>query len=374
MPTDASPPIKVLLVTARADLGGGPRHVLDLINAFAKNEVQFFMASPEQEPFAPLFRERCAGFVTIPSRQFSLSAFVQLYQFIERERINLIHSHGRGAGLYSRLLGVITGRPALHSFHGIHTEASLSGRVKLLLDQVLAFFPFQAIFSSPQEHQRAKDHHVIRSQPFTVIFNAVDLTRFSVAKQPRSNSIKRVGVFLRDDPAKGPDLWLQLVTEALKDPSLASKVVFSCAGIRATELSRFGPIPEVLELAGPLKNPVPWLEGLDLLVSTSRSEGLPLGVLEAMAAQVPCLLSKITGHQMFFDHGVATAFDSSDPAAFVSGINEVLNRGAEVEARAKTAHQWVSEDFSLSVFHERLLELYEKAPCSRSPIETYPKR
>lgn len=351
--------VKVLLITARADLGGGPRHVLDLLRAFQPDETRFFVAAPEQKPFAPMFREHCERFVEIPARRFSLPAFLELARLVRANDVDLIHSHGRGAGLYSRLLGIVTGRPVAHSYHGVHTATGPVGRLKLLIDQALAYLPFYAIFSSDFERARAVRHHVVRGE-LTVVPNAVDLSRFSREEtQARSTASPRIGVFLRDDHVKGPDLWLRLIDSARSLPEFRD-AVFTCAGISAEELARHGRVPEELEIAGPLDNPVPWLESLSVLVSTSRSEGLPLGVLEAMAARVPCLLSDITGHEIFFQQGFAVRLDASSPESFTAALNAMLADRDQLRARATKARHWLEEEFSLTTFKERLLAVYRE--------------
>jgi glycosyltransferase involved in cell wall biosynthesis len=351
----------VLLITARADLGGGPRHVLDLIRAFTPSEAEFSMAAPDQDPFAPQFRELCRDFLEIPARQFSFSAFWRLHRFIRSSQVDLIHSHGRGAGLYSRLLGLTTRHPVLHTFHGVHSAPGMGGRIKLLIDQALALLPFHGIFASPAELDRARTHRVIRGQAFSIIPNAVDLSRFPNEPRQRTGPLQRVGAFLRDDPAKGPDLWLKLVRSAQQDANL-SGVTFTCAGITRDDLSKHGEIPEGLEIMGPLKDPVEWLLNLDAFVSTSRSEGLPLGVLEAMAAGVPCLLSDIPAHQMFFDRGVAVGFDASDSSHFSSSLGILLSKKYAV-LQVEAAHQWVKREFSLLSFKKRLASTFKLYPA-----------
>ena len=50
---------------------------------------------------------------------------------------------------------------------------------------------------------------------------------------------------------------------------------------------------------GRTDKPIHFLKQLDLYISFSRMEGMPLSVLEAMACELPLFLSKVEGHGAF---------------------------------------------------------------------------
>ena len=139
-------PPRILLITARADHGGGPRHILDLLKSFRAPHFVFFIAAPNQEPYFPQFKNLSHGTLEIPPRSFSVLTLFKLLRFVRLHEVNVVHSHGRGAGLYSRILALLfyfQQRPTrvLHTFHGIHREKSFKGRLKTCLDCLLAFAP-----------------------------------------------------------------------------------------------------------------------------------------------------------------------------------------------------------------------------------------
>lgn len=363
MPTDPKAEqksLRVLLITARADHGGGPRHILDLLRAFQpasdSKEIEFHMAAPDQEPYAPQFRELTKSFLEIPPRSFSLSAFFRLRRLLRKARIDVIHSHGRGAGVYSRLLGFVTGVRVLHTFHGIHRDPSLLGRVKLFLDRVFAFFSFTPVFVSENEKREALEFGCVR--PGTtghVIENAVDLSRFTSRTQtPLEDTTRppKFGAFTRADLAKGPDLLLQLVNHASAEGSWA------CAGITKEEIATFGKVPAHLTIEGKVREPAQWLQSLDVFVSTARNEGLPLGVLEAMAAGCLCVLSDIPAHKDFEKQGAAVLFNTKDPNSFIDAWTKLKADKPQQSAQLIAAKNLMREKHSLETFREKLTTVY----------------
>ncbi len=121
--------LSILHITSRSDYGGGPEHIRQLIKRLSPS-FNFFVACPEDGQYHSAF-ETYARCVPIPERKFSLSRLYALYRFIGDNGIDIIHSHGKGAGAYSRPLGLMTGRPVVHTFHGFHYgHLSALGRVQ----------------------------------------------------------------------------------------------------------------------------------------------------------------------------------------------------------------------------------------------------
>ena len=63
---------------------------------------------------------------------------------------------------------------------------------------------------------------------------------------------------------------------------------------------------------------VGWMQSLDVFVCTSRHEGHANGVLEALAAGVPCVLAQIPAHQDIAGAQAAILFEPEDTMAFRS--------------------------------------------------------
>lgn len=75
-------------------------------------------------------------------------------------------------------------------------------------------------------------------------------------------------------------------------------------------------------------NVVPWLQAADLFVSASRSEGMPLAVLEALSCGCPVLLSDIAPHREIVGcvecQGCARVFDARDEGAVSAALGTAL--------------------------------------------------
>lgn len=97
----------IIYVTARADYGGGPEHVLTLVKGL-RSRYRLFIACPKDRPYCDLYESLLepGKMFEIPHRRFSIIKLLQLAFFIRSRGIGIVHSHGKGAGIYSRLLKI----------------------------------------------------------------------------------------------------------------------------------------------------------------------------------------------------------------------------------------------------------------------------
>jgi len=107
----------ILIITSRADFGGGPEHIFQLINQLI-NGYNFFIACPKDFPYYERYSQLVGedNIFEIPHRKINVFSILKLSSFIGKNKIDLIHSHGKGAGIYSRLLFFLTGKPIVGHF------------------------------------------------------------------------------------------------------------------------------------------------------------------------------------------------------------------------------------------------------------------
>lgn len=316
--------LRILEISLRADRSGGPRHLLSLLRLFPK-DLDIIVCAPPNEDMSDDLRRHALALIPCPRRRFTLPTFYRLWRAIRHYDVDIIHSHGRGAGLYSRLLGAITGKPVVHTFHAVHVADGFVGRVKDLMDRSLRNLAEAYILVSPDELNAAKARAWLPARAFAeVIQNGVDIPPESLRRVPTNTPI--IGNIVRKDPVKGWDLMSRYLTNLLAKMPFRLEI----AGLKTED---FRLPPSLLPVAGNmgiLVDTNDLFRQIDLYVSTSRNEGLPLAVLEAMASGVPCLLSKVPGHIGLIEAGAAEGYELQNEAEFALKITNLL---ADPEAR-----------------------------------------
>lgn len=294
----------VLLVSVRADHGGGPRHVERLLRHLP-DDVEAHVACPNEPPYYDRFRQLTQGRVLeIPHRRFQLRSALNLAAHVRRHGIDVIHTHGKGAGPYGRLVSIWTGHPCLHTPHGMHVGeyGALSRRLYRLYENVSSHWVDRVICVSQEECAAARAEGLWPSTPSIVIPNGVEDVAQERTQLLRRTARQNLGIqegsvavvtVSRFDFAKN-------MQEAFRIAKAMPDLVFLWGGEGEDmeELKRRAEVEGVgnLRFLGSLDDPDSVLAASDIYLTTSRWEGLPFVVLEAMAMGVPVVASDVVGH------------------------------------------------------------------------------
>ena len=104
----------------------------------------------------------------------------------------------------------------------------------------------------------------------------------------------------------------------------------------------------------------------DVFVQPSRSEGLPLAVLEAMAQQIPLVATDVGGvGEAVKDGETGYLVPSEDPAALAAAVGRILASPDRGAALAAAANACVREEFSVEHMLARYRDLYGRNDRAR---------
>lgn len=361
---------RVLMITGRSDVGGGPEHLFQLAKGLG-DRADVHIAAPREGVYAKRFQNLVGTdqYVPIPHRQFSLRSCYRLSSYIRQHEIDVLHSHGKAAGTYGRLLSAVLRRRCVHTFHGIHVDDyGWAMRIAYRLYEATASLSTTtAIFVSPSERVHAEDASIRLFSSVVVVPNGVPVRDGSSlrTKSVRSRPF-RVLCSNRFNRQKNPELLLEIVRLAadrlsprdiefvvVGDGQLAASFDASvaCEGLdkyvqRSPFTRDFGTL----------------LEQSDAFLSTSRWEGLPLTILEAFAVGVPVVASDVVGNSDLVEHGTTgMLFDLDDPDGGISGLCQLADDALLREGVASAARALVAKCFSVEEMASRTLAVYESA-------------
>jgi glycosyltransferase involved in cell wall biosynthesis len=119
----------------------------------------------------------------------------------------------------------------------------------------------------------------------------------------------------------------------------------------------------------------PLMKRADVMVATGLFEGRPNGVLEAMACNLPLVVSDIPAHREILDKRSAWWVDPADPPALTEAVLEILENPADARQRAAAARSradgWSVPDVAAQ--YDRVYrEVLKNCGASRTPIAPRP--
>src|ERR1700731_2648597 len=172
-------PLRVLELLVSTELGGGPAHVRDLVNLLPPDEFQVTVGAPAGGPDTQGFSSSGSGFVDLPCDRLVPGLVRRVTRVIRERGIQIVHSHGKGAGVYGRLAARRAGIAAVHTFHGIHFRGHPIGLRSgyLALERWLTGTTQAIIHVSESQAREADDLGLAPPGRTHVIVNGIDIER-----------------------------------------------------------------------------------------------------------------------------------------------------------------------------------------------------
>ena len=309
--------IRILRFIARLNIGGPSIHVYLLTSGLDPEKFHSTLVtgriSPQEGDMGYLFKSSLEQPVIIEALQREISplmdikAFLQILRLLRRERPDIVHTHTAKAGTSARLAAIFYNRflngcaKTVHTFHG-HVFSGYFSRTKSLMfiwiERLIAR-KTDVIVAISQTQKTDLAHHfqIAPADKISVIPLGFDLAPFLTSSQRKgtfrksigeSEATLLVGIVGRLVPIKNHILFLDMA-EIFLEENIDTNVKFVVIGDG--------------ELAKPLKTHVEnrglqthvkfcgWRRDLpevyadlDILALTSKNEGTPVSIIEAMAA------------------------------------------------------------------------------------------
>jgi glycosyltransferase involved in cell wall biosynthesis len=162
---------------------------------------------------------------------------------------------------------------------------------------------------------------------------------------------------------KGLDVLLEAVKE-LTDLSIRLTIIGDGPERRDLEaLSSVGEMRSMVSWAGIVPDASRGMAAFDLLVISSRTEGTPMVLLEAMGASVPVVATAVGGipDVITADHGILVP--PEDPSALAAAIRSVYVDRTAAARRAEAARKRLTTEFSVDAWLDKYDRVYDSLPA-----------
>jgi glycosyltransferase involved in cell wall biosynthesis len=396
---------KVVRVIARLNVGGPAKHVLWLTHGLQNSPIETLLVAgtvPEGEEDMGYFADEMGitpHYIREMSREISLkdaTTVWKLFRLFRRERPDIIHTHtakagtvGRVAGFFYRWAtpGTLIGQPRkckfVHTYHG-HIFHSYYGPVKtrlfILIEKMLARLATDRLLvvSRQQQDEIGRVFGIGRNCQFQVVPLGLDLKVFDNAATRRqifrqelrlSDDVMMIGIVGRLTEIKDHDFFLRAVArfkQLAGDSRPAVKFVVIGDGSLRLDLERLATTLDLetdVIFAGNRRDAENFYPALDIVALTSKNEGTPLTLIEAMANARPVIATNVGGvvdllgeplptKLNYFECTRGISVTPGDIDGFAAGLHRLVE---DKELRMKVAQN--GNDFVRSNYaKERLLE------------------
>lgn len=365
MTSPESKNLDLLVITSALDIGGAEKHLIRIVTLAKKEgrKVAVLLLAGGGILQEELYRENIEQIVVQKKRGLR---FLKTLQSIKKVLISrkpdMLYSVLPVPNIYAALAGLLS-RPQKITW-GVRssslTTPSFSPQTIIvqLVEAMLSFVPNAIIFNSNRglsEH-RKRGFFVKRSH---VVHNGVNVREifFDQAERVATRAAMGIskekfviGTAARADYNKGPDLFLEIAEEIFRSHS---DIIFCVAGrdweplIQEKEFLKKKLDSKNIILFGEVLEIRKFLSVLDLFLLTSRSEGTPNALLEAMACQRPTVVTPVGDAQFVVGNLelVANRCDLKEIEALIQKI--YLKSERERHHIGEQSHRRIVEKFSI---------------------------
>jgi glycosyltransferase involved in cell wall biosynthesis len=361
----------VLHLIDTAGPGGAETVFAQLAHRMGERDTTTLTVIPREDWLSGHLRSLQIEPVILAARgSVNVSYLRQLLKVARGHRVRLIHTHLLGSAIYGALLGLITRTPVIAVLHGptdLRDLGKMAGLKRWLLAHACSVVV--AVSTSTRD---ALLTFGLAPDAITLIRNGVDTDFYSPGRATE----------LRAELGIGPEELLIGAVGNIRKPK-AYEVLLKAAALVLARLpachfaiigqgdaEQLAPLETLRDSMGiaqrchflGFRRSTPELyRNFDVFVSSSRSEGLSLAFLEAMATGLPVVATRSGGPQEVIEpdvNGVLVPIE--DPDSLAEALLRTL-QSPEFRTRVgAAARQRVVHSFSLEAVLRQYAGLYEK--------------
>ena len=353
--------MRVLHVIARLNVGGTARYITQLANELPKHGIETFVATgfvqgdEVEDPSA-----QSIDVIRIPALGRSINpikdhlARKQLEKIIEDVKPDIIHTHTFKAGYITRMKKQSI--PVVHTFHGhLLDDPEFSGfksKVIIAIEKRLAKRSAKLVTVGQIVGQELLQHNIGLKDQYLSIAPGVTALQIT----PRAEAMSNLGISDNGQPIIG---WIARMT-GVKNPMKALEVA------RAIPQAQFvmaggGDLLEDVRATAPSNvSVVGWAKAADLfgavdiILSTSENEGMPVALIEAQLAGKPVVATDVGSVLEVIADSETGLVTNKNPQTIIAAVNTLI-----LDTQNRTAMGTLATSRAQSLFSvERMINAH----------------
>lgn len=370
------------LIVGQLQLGGAERQLYELAVRLERERWRplVICLSEVEEPFGPRLRDRGIPVVIVPRSGHADPRRVRrLADTLIDHRIALSHSYLLAANAYTWAASWLAGRrPFVASSRTCIPAAGwLSNRIHRK-----AFRSAECVIANAR---RVKEftcrEYALEPSRVRVVPNGVDGAMFAADPASRIAVRRELGIaqdefvagtVARVSAEKNLDLLVDVAAAIAPDGAGPLRIVIAGEGPGLAALRErvaSGGLGRTIMLTGACHDVPRMLASFDVFVQTSSTEGLPNAVMEAMAAGLPVVATRVGGTEEVVQEGV-TGFliEPEEPRiveAIASRLHDLAQNRQTAAGLGSAARARIAAEFSMTRMVDETISVYEASMRGR---------
>ncbi len=350
--------MNILFLRSILDTYGASKMMFQLADGLIDKGYKIVFGSDNQDNFKAYLNTRGIRHYAIPLNPNKknvitfLVSLIKIAFIVKKEKINLIHSHHRWSSFISFFVSKVFRIPLITTYHGISQN---NRRLTLWGDRVISV------------SEDAKSHLIgyfkVNPGNIVVIHNGVKISDDFDNAEDTSNhfSETKIAYIARLSPEKDHKTLFQALKRVLKDfPSL--RVLLVGTGPLENELRDLAfniGISNNIDFIGEVDDINSILKRVDFIVLSSFTEGMPISILEALAAGKPVVATDVGDvGALVINNKTGYLVPPKNPKKLADAIYLMLSNKEKAKEMGKNGRMLIKENFGIDKMVEQTENLY----------------
>jgi glycosyltransferase involved in cell wall biosynthesis len=324
-------------------------------------------ANPNLQLHEAAGREGIESHLISCTGQVDRTVLESIRSLTSKTKADIVHAHGYKGDIYTYFALRGSDTPFVSTCHNWIDDNLLVTLYGMADRRVLR--SYSAVVAVSDEVKQRLLKAGVRADKVHLIRNGIDLRPFdnalpSLRNNGSGDDALQVGFIGRLSSEKGADIFLEAAARVLIElPS--TKFVVVGEGPDRDKLESLIDnlkIRESVSMVGRRDDMPAVYASLDMMVSSSRREGLPMGILEGMASRLPLVATSVGDvPTVVLDGRTGVLVPPEDPKSLASAIVTLLRNPAQRESFGAAAKKLIEDEFSATRMTNDYLRVYEEA-------------
>lgn len=350
---------------------------LPYLKYFKEQGYEVHVATNGDEEIPYCDKKHKISFERNPFKINNLKAIKQLRKVIEQEKFDIIHTHTPMGSVVTRLAAKKARKKyntrVIYTAHGFHFYKGASKKNWLIfypVEKFLARYTDDLITINKEDYELAKNK--FKTNVYYVAGVGIDPKKFDIkiSEQEKLDLRKSLGLkqddFVMIYPAEISNRknqeWLVNILKSYLDKNTNIHLLLpgkdSLNG-KIDNLIKELDLDKQIHLLGFRKDIPQLLKISDISISSSKQEGLPVNIMEAMYIGLPIVATACRGNSDLIENGKnGYIVEQLDAKAFIDKINDVYLKKVNI-GKIKENNIQKSNEYLLDDIMKEMIDIYE---------------
>ena len=361
-------PVKVLHLMQGLEVGGLEYMVVSLLKGLNSTRYQRFICCYDTSGELAKSLNGDIGIHLLKRRQgIDYTYPFKLAALLKRESIQILHLHNSTALFYGVIAGKIARVPiVVYTEHARDVFPNIKVRIS---DKLLSLFTDKVIVVSDYLKKNLIEYEWFNPSKIMTIYNGVDETKFKIESNTGeirdrlglSAASKIIGIVARLDPIKNHKSAIKAIRLIVERFSNAVLLIVGDGPLRG-ELEHFVrqcKLEKHVVFLGTRTDVHQLLSIMDIFILCSTSEGMPVTLLEAMAAGRPIVATDVGGVSEVIEHGKnGLLIEPNSHELLADAILDLLTNKEKAQRMGLSARNKFESNFTLSAMIKKYEDVY----------------